>query len=469
MASTLGLKTNPSKCAILPMTKSLQTNDLPYATITEDALAYKYLGIKEKSTPCPLLSGDHTQKSILASIALIMNTSLSARNKVKAININMFALSKLNFSLPFLIFPITACTELMKKKLQRLYLPNEQGGLGILCPVYLYAATLSRIHKYIQNSPDPTIQLCTALYENAAAYVRIKKTFLSSIATQMDSLDTKLGTNLRIDEKVAIKNATTNLILIESGQKSLHSKGTEFQDPTKNFSLKNNHTTWHCVFTLMALQDLAVPYNALLHTWNLSDSSSCRLCKTGQEWPSHVLGMCPVLKSLYIRRHDRALAILHAEIHRYLLNNQEICHSSTSDLISIQKDMPIDIIPHVRNNRPDIMVYQWKNKKTPLQKTKIMIIDLAITSANGIEEIGKKKRDTYTPLAKALEILHNATVEIIPVVISNLGGFSNALTNLKKIIPAALAQTTLKNMNTLVTREAVYIHTHFITLNTMLI
>ncbi|KAF0985883.1 hypothetical protein HZS_6813 [Henneguya salminicola] len=91
-----------------------------------------------------------------------------------------------------------------------------------------------------------------------------------------------------------------------------------------------------------------------------------------------------------------------------------------------------------------------------------MIIDLAITSANGIEEIGKKKRDTYTPLAKALEILHNATVEIIPVVISNLGGFSNALTNLKKIIPAALAQTTLNNMNTLVTREAVYIHTHFI-------
>ncbi|KAF0987528.1 hypothetical protein HZS_0 [Henneguya salminicola] len=121
MASTL-------KCAILPMTKFLPANDLLYATNTEDTLAYKYLGIKEKSTPCSLLSRELTQKSIPASITLIMNTFLSARNKVKAIN--MLALSKLNFSVPFLIFPITACTELMKKitstlhqtqKLQRVY------------------------------------------------------------------------------------------------------------------------------------------------------------------------------------------------------------------------------------------------------------------------------------------------------------------------------------------------------------
>ncbi|KAF0987529.1 hypothetical protein HZS_1 [Henneguya salminicola] len=134
---------------------------------------------------------------------------------------------------------------------------------------------------------------------------------------------------------------------------------------------------------------------------------------------------------------------LHSKWTEYLLNNQEICHSSTSDLISIQKDMPIDIIPHVRNNRPDIMLYTDHISKRDSRNW-------------------KKKRDTNTPLAKALEILYNATVEIIPVVICNLGGFSNALTHLKKIIPAALAQTILKNMNTLVTGEAVYIHQHFI-------
>ncbi|KAF0987121.1 hypothetical protein HZS_6947 [Henneguya salminicola] len=326
----------------------------------------------------------------------------------------MFAISKLTFFLPFLIFPTTACTELSKEisttlsdnknwfktqSKQRLYLPNEERGLRFLSPIYLYAAALSRIHKYIHNFPDPTIQTCTALYEKAAGYARIKTTFQTSIATQMNSLDTKLGTNLGLNEKVAIKNATTNLLLVESGQKSLHSKLTEFQDSTKNEFLKNKYTTWHCVFTLIVLQDLAVPYNALLHIWNLSDSSSCRLCKTGQEWPLHVLGMCLFLKSLYIRRHGKSLAILYSEIHRYLLNQQEISHSSTADLISIQKDMPIYLTPHVRNNRPD----SWS---------------IPITTANGIEDVEKKKIDTYIPLAKALEILYNATVEIIPVVLS---------------------------------------------------
>ncbi|KAF0987384.1 hypothetical protein HZS_1034 [Henneguya salminicola] len=113
MASSLGLKVNSSKCAILPMKKSLSQAGLPFRAITESSLPYKYLGIKEKKATSRNLSRETIQKSILASIKLIMNTSLSAKNKIRALK--MFAILKLIFSLPFLIFPATACTELMKK------------------------------------------------------------------------------------------------------------------------------------------------------------------------------------------------------------------------------------------------------------------------------------------------------------------------------------------------------------------
>ncbi|KAF0985609.1 hypothetical protein HZS_4721, partial [Henneguya salminicola] len=122
----------------------------------------------------------------------------------------------------------------------------------------------------------------------------------------------------------------------------------------------------------------------------------------------------------------------------------------------------------VRHNRPDIIIYFWKGKKSPnqkfLEKTKIIIIDLAVTTPNGTADIEGKKIQTYTRLAKALEILHHTSVEIIPIVMSNLGGYTQALTHLKKIIPVELAELTLKAMNTLITREATNIHNHFISL-----
>ena len=96
--------------------------------------------------------------------------------------------------------------------------------------------------------------------------------------------------------------------------------------------------------------------------------------------------------------------------------------------IEIWWDMHISTVPKVKNNKPDIVIWN-KSKKT------CYIVDVCIPLDENVHTQEKNKLDIYTPLSVNLSRLYpDYTYDIIPIVLGVNGLITDSLTSYLKVL-----------------------------------
>ena len=154
--------------------------------------------------------------------------------------------------------------------------------------------------------------------------------------------------------------------------------------------------------------------NSLLHTY-YATGKHCRLCNHPFETVSHVLNGCTKMQTIYQKRHNRIVDILHSKIE---------CVSSKKRVF---KDKPLTpSLFHSTNNkntfvtqctRPDIVTVDEENKH-------VIISEVTVPFDGFFIKAFQSKFDKYFPLSQEINALGYRT-EIVVLIIGSLGNVHN--------------------------------------------
>ncbi|CAM4863860.1 unnamed protein product [Rotaria socialis] len=125
-----------------------------------------------------------------------------------------------------------------------------------------------------------------------------------------------------------------------------------------------------------------------------SSDKSCRACRSALETVEHVLPGCPKwLPNLYVDRHDSVARSIHYRICRKFgltppHYSQKVESVLENDSIKLYWNQPVQIKALIRDNKPDIIVFNKPNKTA-------LIIEVAVSWFTGIERQVQIKTSRY--------------------------------------------------------------------------
>ena len=166
---------------------------------------------------------------------------------------------------------------------------------------------------------------------------------------------------------------------------------------------------------------------------NTEFDKRCRFCHCRTEDIFHLLSSCPGLSaSMYLpMRHDEVGKVVY---------NAFIKHHFPTSLyiyprpiwinkhIEIWWDQPVTTAPKVKNNKPDIVIWNTAEKKC-------FIVDICVPLEENIHAQEKSKVDIYTPLSINLSRLYpDYTYVILPIVLGSTGLITASLMKHLKVL-----------------------------------
>lgn len=427
-SSKIRMEFGIDKCKAVNLEKGKLTVAEPYSLVgdyiedlTENEL-YKYLGFLQ------LRGISHTniklnlKDKFYYRVKQILETMLSGANIVHAIN--SYAIPSLLFSFGVVKWSTTDLESIERKvrtlftqhrmhhpksAKERITLPCEEGGRGMLNIFELYNSQILNLRRYFLNNTSH---------------------LLHNVCLSADQNYTPL--NLHSEAEPTI-NGQTNDDRIESWKtKEMHS--TYFYHLNQNAVDKPMSTSWlkndtifpETVGFMCAIQDRVIPtrnYRRYILQENITDDS-CRKCGLTKETIEHVIDGCSMLASTdYTTRHNNVAKIVHQALAlKYrLVENMTPYYKYLpsaileSDTVKLYWDRPILTDNRIAANRPDIVLILKSSKKCYL-------IDIAVPLSNNAVKSFATKINKYQELAWEIkEMWHLQTAVILPIVVSATG------------------------------------------------
>lgn len=393
---------------------------------------YKYLGIMQNSRIDHTRLKNEYKESYRKRLTKLLNTKLSAKNLIVAIN--SWAIPTLTYSFGILKWTTTDLQELDRltrrlltkfrmlhpnSSVDRLYLPRREGGRGLLNISQLCLSQENNLRIYFQKS---------------------KNSLYKQLALADDSL-----TPLRLQDphQEFVKRSTLEQ---KSSWKSkvLHGKyptdleKNEIDKDTSILWLKKGYLHPETEGFMMAIQDGVIKTrNYEKHILKSNQEDRCRKCNNVGESIEHISAGCPALaNNAYLSRHNAVAKIIHQQLGQKvkLLNNPPpyYKYNPTPVLESAEAllywDRPILTDRTIDFNRPDIILIDKKNDVGT-------IIDIAVPLRQNLSRTESHKIAKYENLAVELKHLWKLKqVKIIPIVISTDGMVTKNITaNLNKL------------------------------------
>ncbi|CAB3245221.1 unnamed protein product [Arctia plantaginis] len=284
----------------------------------DEHTTYKYLGfrqsrqIQQKQTKLEL-----TQK-FKARISQILRTQLNSRNTIKAIN--TYAIPVLIYSFGILAWSQSDLIKLQRtinthmttnrkhhprSCTQRLTLPRQDGGRGLIDIQNLHNNLIDKLRKYF--------------------YAQAGQSHLHKFLTDIDKKLTPLNLNdTNIQPKLLSKQQKIDLW----AQKSLHGRHladlsqTHVDRKASNEWLRRGELFPETEAFVIAIQDQVIDTlnykKHIIRTPNLP-TDLCRRCHSSSETIQHITGSCKsIVQTDYKHRHDQVAAIIHQNLaHKY--------------------------------------------------------------------------------------------------------------------------------------------------------
>lgn len=431
---------------------------------------YKYLGMEENTEIEHTKMKEKITRQYYSRIRKILKSELTGKNKFIAIS--TLAVPVLNYSFEILNWKLSEIQKIDRKTrkqltmnnlhnpnadIDRLYVPREKGGRGLMNLEDTFKLAIIGTAKYISSkNNDRLISILNefetnreserTILKNADKY---KREFLQNedsreitetenVNEEVKKLKSKCKANMtrRREEKWSNK--------VMHGQHARQVKEENINREMSYSWLKNGDLKGETESVIVAAQDQAITTNyikAKIHKEKVD--SKCRLCHQYDETIKHIISGCPILASKeYTERHNKVGQNLHHSICKhYNINVEENWYkhepksveTNEKDKVTILWDMQIQTDRTIGANKPDIVIKD-------LTRRECIIIDVAIPYDGNVIEKEAEKRLKYKDLQIEVQRMWGLKCVVIPVVIGATGTISKNFNAYLKQIPGIINQ-----------------------------
>ena len=313
-------------------------NDHQLIQDLDQAETYKYLGMVEGEGVQNHQMKVKIKKEYKRWIKLVLNSKLSARNRIAAIN--TLAVPVVLYSYGIIDWKLNEIQDLdkmtrkqpcmnrmlaKKADVDGIYLPCQEGGRSLMNLEKEYKATMVGLHKYMMNKEDPQIQ-AVLRHQTAKA--------LHSIPKEAEAYLTEAGTKDLITndlpksatwkaKKLNLKYKDINKLVKDRWkEKAMHGKLPKY--------LEKDHVDQEMSFQWMKYTGLKAETEGLItaaqdqalntryyskHIIKQRFTDRCRMYHTQAETVEHIIYGCQTLAAdKYLNRHNQVAAQLHFDI-----------------------------------------------------------------------------------------------------------------------------------------------------------
>ena len=465
LSTDIGMEFGLSKCKCINMVggryKQVGSIQLQSGGIIEEIEPggfYKYLGVEELDSIKHEDIKAKVKRNVKGKMRKLLETELNARNLFQAINESILPLITYSFGvvhwneneLKGLDVQIRKMLNMYRvhellSDVDRLYLPRETGGRGLLSIWDSFQSSTSRIAHSFLNTDNVILEQCIPI-EQMCHFSNITRAnkYESSLSLELP----KNFHEKTMMNQARIKASLVKSALIKARANSLLAKpqhGAYFRLLEESNANMKGSMAWlkkcfldaHTESYICAAQEMAlITKFHEKHILKNGNDDRCRMCKKDPESIFHILGACDVLaKQEYFTRHNNICRYLHYKIlEHYKMEVGKNWYRHDPPEVVIGKDVEIiydQVIMTTRPigaNRPDIIVKDKIQKKT-------YIIDVACPVDTNICKKESEKISKYGGLRVELERMWGADADIIPVIVGGLGALSNNFNNFLAKIP----------------------------------
>ena len=403
------------KCATLTIQRGsgVQTEgiNLPNNNIRGLSMeeSYKYLGILQADDIKHVQVKKKAASEYTKRMRKVLKSKLNGGNSIRAIN--SWAVPVIRYTAGIVDWTQAELEDLDRKTrklmtanhalhpqsyVDRLYLPRQTGGRGLLQVKQTVEEEKRALNDYIKNS--------TENYLKEVA----KEEILRGQETKKEYHKQEINTRKERWQGKALH-----------GQYLKDIEGKVDCDNTWKW-LTNGELKKEIEGFIIAAQDQALRINAIKTKIDkTANDSKCRLCKEKEETVDHLVSTCSkIAQTDYKERHNKVASMLHwnlckkyhlpaadkwweHKIEKVLQNNEA----------KILWDFKIQTDKHLAHNIPDITV---------VEKKQVWLVDVAIPGDSRIQQKEVEKITKYQDLKIEVERLWERKATVVPVVIRAL-------------------------------------------------
>ena len=335
-----------------------------------------------------------------------------------------------------------------KSDVDRLYLPRQEGGRGLVQIENSYKISTVGLEKYLREKDDQFLK-AVLRHENAKkkySIVKQARKFMNGVQIneERDNIN-EVTDNIRKYKK-QLKHHFMVKMKETWEEKPLHGqypKRLEKADTDKeatNKWLRSSGLKGETEGFIIAAQDQSLP-TKLYHHQIIKDGSDpkCRLCNAYNESVDHLISGCPVLaKKEYIERHNTVAGYVHWNLCKHYNMETKLNWYEHNPLTVVDNqqatilwDMPIHTDREISANRPDIIV---KDKS----EQKCYLIDISVPNDQNVGVKELEKRSKYKDLEIEISRMWGMKVVNVPVIIGALGLVKKGMEKNIKNLPGTI-------------------------------
>ena len=470
----IGMEFGLDKCAKATFKKGklVQTSSIDLDIQTkiqelEPGEAYKYLGVNEGEGIQHSKMKEKIRKECYRRVRLVLKTELNAANRIDAINslaipVVTYSFNIINWQMQEIRRMDSKIRKLMtihrmhhpKADVDRIYIPRNNGGRGLLQLELSYKTTTIGLKRYLENTVDWTLKLVHQHESNKKLYSVVKEgtKFSTELKTQdMDDMRDKTPSQQAKVLKTKAKEEGIRQLTTTWEEKRLHGKYPERikeadvdQDKTHQW-LRSSGLKGETEGLIVAAQDQSLfTRNYQANIVKNGADPMCRLCHQFNEDIPHLVSGCPVLaKTEFKDRHDKVGQYIHWKLCQHYglpFADNWYTHETEpvveNDKVTILWDFEVHTDRTIKANRPDIIIKDYETKTC-------FLIDMTNPSERNTSVKELEKLRKYKDLEiEIVKMWHLRTV-IVPVVIGALGLINK---NVEKHIQKLPCELSLREM-----------------------
>ncbi|XP_045474950.1 uncharacterized protein LOC123680878 [Harmonia axyridis] len=269
---------------------------------------YKYLGVQQTYEIRQRENKEEVEKELIKRVRTILNTQLTAKNKITALNI--WAIPAFTYTAGILTWSRTDLERLDRKirttltqfgllhpnsAIERLYIPRRDAGRGLISLEDGYLKEEEKLKTYFVNKNLPVHQWVAAQrYSTATPGLNNEQ------EPERENMVEKWKDNWRTKP------------LHGRFYSSLHQIDVDL--PSTNIYLTQGYLYPQTEGTLMAIQDQVVPTRVYArHIMKIdTETTKCRLCNNAEESVQHLSSGCSsIAGTKYLSRHNNMGKVVH--------------------------------------------------------------------------------------------------------------------------------------------------------------
>ena len=461
----INMKFGLDKCATAEFKRGKLTKTTSIILDEETAIkelqqedSYKYLGINEAEGIQHAKMKEKIRKEYYRRVRLILKSELNAVNRIAAIN--SLAFPVITYSMNIINWQINDIKKLdtktrkfltmygmhhPKADVNRLYLPRNEGGRGLIQIELTYKITTAGLETYLRESKDRMMKLVIEQEKKKKLYSVTKEAakFRQELGIdQREHKETDSVTKKAKKVKELVKKHGKEQIQIRWEQKPLHGqylkrvKRPDIDETETHKWLKSSGIKSETEGLIIAAQDQSLMTKQYQSEIIKNGANpKCRLCNEYNETIDHIVSGCPVLtKSEFMQRHDQAASYMHWKVCKefglpaadtwYNHNPETVISSGQVTLIW---DMQIHTDKEIKANKPDIIIKDHANNTCQL-------INMTIPSDINVSIKEVEKFSKYEDLEIEISKMWKMKTTTIPVVMGALGVIKKGMrSNIEKI------------------------------------